>query len=42
MKRLGKADDCTGLAILLASDERSYITGTTIPVDGGIVNTILN
>lgn len=42
MKRLGKPNDCTGLAILLASDEGSYITGTTIPVDGGIVNTILN
>lgn len=42
MKRLGKPDDCTGIAVLLASDEGSYITGTTIPVDGGIVNTILN
>ncbi len=42
MKRLGKPTDCTGIAVLLASDEGSYITGTTIPVDGGIVNTILN
>lgn len=42
LKRLGKPDDSTGLAILLASDEGSYITGATIPVDGGIVNTILN
>lgn len=42
MKRLGKPNDCTGLTILLASDEGGYITGTTIPVDGGIVNTILN
>lgn len=42
MKRLGKPNDCAGLAILLASDEGGYITGTTIPVDGGIVNTIIN
>lgn len=42
LKRLGRPNDCTGLAILLASDEGSYITGTTIPVDGGIVNTIIS
>lgn len=42
LKRLGQPDDCTGLAVLLGSDEGGYITGTTIPVDGGIVNTILN
>lgn len=42
IKRLGRPNDCTGLAILLASDEGSYITGVTIPVDGGIVNTILS
>lgn len=42
LKRLGTPGDCTGLALLLASDEGAYITGTTIPVDGGIVNTILS
>lgn len=36
LKKLGHPGDCTGLAILLASDEGSYITGTTIPVDGGL------
>ncbi len=41
LKRLGNPNDCTGLAILLASDEGSYITGATIPVDGGITNTII-
>lgn len=42
LKRLGKPDDCCGLAILLGSEEGQYITGTTIPVDGGIVNTIIS
>lgn len=42
LKRLGNPNDCTALAILLASEEGGYITGTTIPVDGGIVNTIVN
>lgn len=42
LKRLGAPNDCTALAILLASEEGGYITGTTIPVDGGIVNTIVN
>lgn len=38
LRRLGKPSDCTGLAILLASEEGSYITGETIPVDGGLVH----
>lgn len=42
LKRLGNPDDCCGLAILLGSEEGQYITGTTIPVDGGIVNTIIS
>lgn len=42
LKRLGNPDDCSGISVLLASDEGGYITGTTIPVDGGIVNTIIS
>lgn len=42
LKRLGNPDDCCGIATLLASDEGSYITAVTIPVDGGIVNTIIS
>lgn len=42
LKRLGNPDDCCGIATLLASDECSYITAVTIPVDGGIVNTIIS
>lgn len=41
LQRLGKPDDCTGTAILLASDAGGYITGVTIPVDGGTVATKL-
>lgn len=35
LKRLGKPTDYNGCAVLLASDEGSYITGMTIAVDGG-------
>ncbi len=33
--RLGKPDDIRGLAVFLASDSSSWITGTLIPMDGG-------
>lgn len=35
--RWGQPDELIGPALLLASDEGSYITGTTITVDGGIL-----
>lgn len=35
LRRLGRPDDYVGIAVLLASDEGGYITGVTIPVDGG-------
>ena len=35
-KRFGTPEDCAGLALLLASDAGSYITGTDIPVAGGM------
>jgi len=34
--RMGTADDCSGICILLAAEEGSYITGATISVDGGM------
>jgi NAD(P)-dependent dehydrogenase (short-subunit alcohol dehydrogenase family) len=33
--RLGRPDDIQGLAVLLASDASSWITGAIIPMDGG-------
>jgi NAD(P)-dependent dehydrogenase (short-subunit alcohol dehydrogenase family) len=34
--RFGKPEDVADLAVFLASDESSWITGTAIPVDGGL------
>jgi NAD(P)-dependent dehydrogenase (short-subunit alcohol dehydrogenase family) len=36
MKRIGRPEDMAGIAIYLASPASSYVTGTIIPVDGGI------
>ncbi len=35
LKRIGKPEDIANAAIFLASDDASYITGTTLIVDGG-------
>ena len=35
MKRVADPSELKGLALLLASDASSYITGTVIPIDGG-------
>lgn len=34
--RIGRAEDCAGLALLLCSPEGSYINGAEIAVDGGM------
>ncbi|MDQ3930282.1 MAG: SDR family oxidoreductase [Chloroflexota bacterium] len=39
--RYGTPEEVANLAVFLASDKASYITGTTIQVDGGMVKSIL-
>lgn len=37
MKRLGRAEDIAGTVIFLCSRAGGYVTGTLLPVDGGLV-----
>jgi NAD(P)-dependent dehydrogenase (short-subunit alcohol dehydrogenase family) len=36
LRRLGRVADCANLALFLASDESSWITGYAVPLDGGL------
>ena len=36
LRRLGVVTDCANLALFLASDESSWITGVAMPLDGGL------
>ena len=37
MKRLGKPEEYANLVCFLVSEQASYITGTNIPIDGGLL-----
>ena len=37
LKRLGTPEDVAGVAAFLVSDDASYITGTTVGIDGGLL-----
>jgi NAD(P)-dependent dehydrogenase (short-subunit alcohol dehydrogenase family) len=37
MGRVGKVEELVGTAIFLASDASVFVTGQTIPVDGGFL-----
>ena len=39
LRRLGRDDDMAGIAVFLASRAGSFLTGSIIPVDGGIATT---
>ena len=40
MKRIGKPEEYGFLVTFLASDRASYITGTNIPIDGGLLKSL--
>jgi NAD(P)-dependent dehydrogenase (short-subunit alcohol dehydrogenase family) len=37
LRRFGKAEEVAAVAVLLASDEASYMTGTELNIDGGLL-----
>jgi NAD(P)-dependent dehydrogenase (short-subunit alcohol dehydrogenase family) len=42
MKRFGELEELVGAAIFLASDAASFVTGTILPVDGGVLASGVN
>jgi NAD(P)-dependent dehydrogenase (short-subunit alcohol dehydrogenase family) len=37
MGRVGQAEELVGPVVFLASDMASYVTGVTLPIDGGFL-----
>jgi NAD(P)-dependent dehydrogenase (short-subunit alcohol dehydrogenase family) len=42
MRRFGQVEELVGAAIFLASDAAAFVTGTTLPVDGGFLASGVN
>ena len=40
MKRIGTPEEYANLVCFLASDLAGYITGTNIPIDGGLLKSL--
>ncbi|HLG77044.1 MAG TPA: SDR family oxidoreductase, partial [Ktedonobacteraceae bacterium] len=41
LKRIGRPEELAALVAFLASQQAGYITGTTIQVDGGLIQGLL-
>ena len=39
LKRMGELEECASAVVYLASDAASYVTGTVLVVDGGLLTT---
>ena len=37
LRRFGRPEEVAALAVMLASDEATYITGAELPIDGGLL-----
>ena len=37
LKRMGRPEEVAHVAVFLASEEASYLTGATVPVNGGML-----